>query len=279
MELLPSQLAPALAEVWGLVLWLLAGLCLYAALFNRTVFDGLGRVRADLFGPVDAGIAAGLMTLFGIIIVTGFHRGAQQPVAPKLPDAAAMITAVVVNTMIFGAVIFGILTSLYARRIDWRACFGLRAVGPLGVAGRAMWLLALAIPLITGSLMISHLLLGSGAGDDEQEIVRFFAGSKSTGAKWAVALSAMVLAPVQEEFVFRGYLYPALKRYGGPFLGLAINALLFAGIHLHLPSFAGLFVLAACLTLAYEWTGSLLVPMAMHALFNSITVVNLLGRG
>lgn len=281
MDLLlsPSQLAPALAELWVLVLWLLVGLGLYAALFDRAIFEGLGGVPARLFGPTDAGIAAGLMTLFGVVIVAGIRSNARQTVSAELPEAGAMIIAVVVNTVIFGAVIFGILTSLYARRIDWQECFGVRAAGPFGVLGRAVLLLALAVPLVTGALMVSHLWLGSGGGGDEQEIVRFFAGSKATGAKLAVALSAMVLAPVQEEFVFRGYLYPVLKRYGGPFLGLMINAALFAGIHLHAPSFAGLFVLAACLTLAYEWTGSLLVPMAMHALFNSITVVNLLGRG
>lgn len=278
MELLLSQLAPALAQLWLLVLWFLAGLCLYAALFHRAVFDGLGRVPASLFGAPDAGIAAGLTALFLFVIGAGFRQGsASAPAAASLPDAHAMILAVVINSVIFLAVILAILLSLYARRIRWRECFGLRAVGPVGVVSRAALLIVLAVPLVTAALVAAHLLLGSG-GNDEQEIVRFFVGSKSAAAKAAVALSAMVLAPMQEEFVFRGYLYPVLKRYGGPFLGLVINAALFAGIHLHLPSFAGLFVLAACLTLAYEWTGSLLVPMAMHALFNSFTVLNLLGR-
>lgn len=280
MDLLfsPSQFATALAELWGAVLWLLIGLCVYAALFDRAIFDGLGRVPARLFGPVDAGIAAGLMTLFGMVIVGGIRGGGGKPAGAALPDAGAIILEVVVGAVLFGAVIFAVLVSLYARRIDWKECFGVRVVGPLGVAGRAVLLLLLALPLIAGALMASHLWVDNG-GVDEQEIVRFFAGSKATGAKWAVAFSVLVLAPVQEEFIFRGYIYPVLKRYGGPFLGLVVNAALFAGIHLHAPSFAGLFVLAACLTLAYEWTGSLLVPMAMHALFNSITVVNLLGRG
>lgn len=281
MDLLfsPSQLAPALAELWGAVLWLLIGLCVYAALFDRAIFDGLGRVPARLFGPADAGIAAGLMTLFGMVIVGGIRGGGGKPAGAALPDAGAIILEVVVGAVLFGAVIFAVLVSLYARRIDWKECFGVRAVVPLGVAGRAALLLALALPLIAVALVASRLWLGDGGGNDEQEIVRFFAGSKATGAKWAVAFSVLVLAPVQEEFIFRGYIYPVLKRYGGPFLGLMVNAALFAGIHVHAPSFAGLFVLAACLTLAYEWTGSLLVPMAMHALFNSITVVNLLGRG
>ena len=32
-------------------------------------------------------------------------------------------------------------------------------------------------------------------------------------------------------------------------------------------------MLAVCLALAYEWTGSIFVPMAMHALFNLLSVL------
>jgi len=73
--------------------------------------------------------------------------------------------------------------------------------------------------------------------------------------------------------VFRFFLYGVLKRYFGIIAGLLINALLFAAVHQHLPSFAPLFILGCCFTLAYEWSGSILVPMAMHALFNSANLV------
>ena len=38
-------------------------------------------------------------------------------------------------------------------------------------------------------------------------------------------------------------------------------------------SLPALFVLALCLTIAYEWTGSLFVPIAMHAMFNSMNLL------
>ena len=50
--------------------------------------------------------------------------------------------------------------------------------------------------------------------------------------------------------------------------GLFLNALLFGAVHVHLPSFGPLFILGGCFTLAYEWSGSILVSMTMHALFN-----------
>ncbi|MGH7936561.1 MAG: CPBP family glutamic-type intramembrane protease [Chthoniobacterales bacterium] len=43
-------------------------------------------------------------------------------------------------------------------------------------------------------------------------------------------------------------------------------------MHAHLPSFAPLFVLGSCLTLAYEWSGSILVSMTIHALFNFLSL-------
>ena len=58
-------------------------------------------------------------------------------------------------------------------------------------------------------------------------------------------------------------------------MGLVLNSLLFAAVHAHLPSFAPLFVLGSCFTIAYEWSGTILVSMTMHALFNaaSLTVL------
>jgi CAAX amino terminal protease family. len=54
---------------------------------------------------------------------------------------------------------------------------------------------------------------------------------------------------------------------------MIISASIFAAIHAHIPSLAGLFVLAVTLTLVYQSTGSLWTPMLMHALFNAVTVI------
>ena len=87
-----------------------------------------------------------------------------------------------------------------------------------------------------------------------------------------IIIFAVAVAPAAEEFLFRFFLYGVLKRYFGRFFGLTANALLFAAVHTHLPSFAPLFVLGSCFTIAYEWSGSILVSMTMHALFNSVSL-------
>src|ERR1700736_1169828 len=85
----------------------------------------------------------------------------------------------------------------------------------------------------------------------------------------------VAVAPGVEEFLFRFFIYGVLKRYFGRLLGVIFSALLFAAVHAHLPSFAPLFVLGSCFAIAYEWSGSILVPMMMHALFNAITLTAL----
>jgi len=85
-------------------------------------------------------------------------------------------------------------------------------------------------------------------------------------------LVAIVLVPIVEEFLFRGYLYGALKRGIGMVGAIGVTSLLFALIHGHVPSLAVFFVLAVCLGIAFEKSGSLIVPMAMHSLFNAVSV-------
>jgi membrane protease YdiL (CAAX protease family) len=279
----PAVLTAALSQVAMALVWFAVGLIFYAWLFDRAVFEGKGRVPAERFGPLDFGIATVLITFFAFVTVAGFRSmaGEKPGASSATPSETGMVIGVIVNTMIFGTIIGGILGSLSWRGIRWRESFGLDRVTPPAAAAKAALLLLLALPVISGALLMTQLALGSG-GNDRQEVVQFFAESGSSPAKWVVALSAVVLAPLMEEIIFRGYLYPVLRRYLGVTLGVLLNAALFAAIHLHGPSLGGLFMLAVCVTLAYEWTGSILVPVLMHALFNSLTVVNLLflsGRG
>jgi len=106
-----------------------------------------------------------------------------------------------------------------------------------------------------------------------QEIAKYIldAARQSDWSRFLLAAGvAALVAPVTEEFLFRGYFYGVLRRYVGVVPAMLFTSTLFAAIHMNGPVFLPLFVLAMCLTLAYEATGSLLVPMLMHALFNSV---------
>src|SRR5947199_8232941 len=87
-----------------------------------------------------------------------------------------------------------------------------------------------------------------------------------------IIVFAVAIAPVVEEFLFRFFIFGVLKRYFVCLLCVAFSALLFAAAHAHLPSFVPLFVLGSCFAIAYECSGSFLISMTMHSLFNSLTL-------
>ncbi len=87
---------------------------------------------------------------------------------------------------------------------------------------------------------------------------------------------AVVIAPVAEEFIFRGMLFPFVKQLGFPKLAWFGVSALFALIHLNAPTFVPLFVFALALTWLYEWTDNLLAPITAHALFNAANFAVLL---
>jgi membrane protease YdiL (CAAX protease family) len=102
-----------------------------------------------------------------------------------------------------------------------------------------------------------------------------FSQSSTLEQRILIIVLAVSLAPLAEEFIFRFFMYGVMRRYFGRVLGIVASALLFAAVHAHWPSFAPLFVLGSCFAIAYEWSGSILVPMIMHALFNAITLTAL----
>lgn len=94
-----------------------------------------------------------------------------------------------------------------------------------------------------------------------------------TGARVAVLFLASGFAPFFEETMFRGALFRDLRRFRSPVLSAVIMGLLFAAIHPQgvamIPALAGL---AVGFALIREWRGSLVAPMAAHALHNGVLV-------
>ena len=83
-------------------------------------------------------------------------------------------------------------------------------------------------------------------------------------------LLVCILAPLIEEFLFRGVLYPLLKKHVGVFWGCVLSSLAFAVSHQNLRSFVVLFLLGAFLTYSYEKNNNILVPMTSHAFFYAL---------
>jgi uncharacterized protein len=100
-----------------------------------------------------------------------------------------------------------------------------------------------------------------------------FKSIKGWGEYSYLCFFTVVLAPVAEEFIFRGILYPFVKQLNFPKLALFGTSFLFALIHADKAIFIPLFVLALALTWLYEKTGNLLAPIVAHSLFNAANLV------
>jgi membrane protease YdiL (CAAX protease family) len=155
---------------------------------------------------------------------------------------------------------FGIRADSALDGIHWGIIFGFGSLPPVQL-------------LIALSESIYHAF---GIKASDQDIAELFASTNSRLFLLLLVVFAVLIAPVFEEFFFRGFAYPVLKRRFGPWRALVLVSAVFALSHAHLPSMVPLFVLALGLGLSYELTGSLLVPITMHALFNSIMVAQLI---
>jgi membrane protease YdiL (CAAX protease family) len=92
---------------------------------------------------------------------------------------------------------------------------------------------------------------------------------------WLVGAAMISIVPAAEEILFRGILYPAIKRAGYPRLAVWCSAAAFATIHLDVVRFLPLMVLALALVWLYEYTGNLIACITVHALFNASNFIAL----
>ena len=190
------------------------------------------------------------------------------------------IGTMVLTTLGFhGAVILAGMVFLKFHDITWREVFGLETSS----WQRSLWLAAGALlaglPVIFGLKYISELLLQkAGWPVNDQRAVEAILNAKSAGLRVYIGFFAVVIAPLAEEFFFRGLLFSAAKKIGWPKCGWVVVSLLFAVIHGSAPVFLPLFIFALLLTWLYQKTEGLLAPMAAHVAFNAFNVIILLAH-
>ena len=112
-----------------------------------------------------------------------------------------------------------------------------------------------------------------------QPTVRALETVTSLEQKLLFGAMAVLLAPVVEEVVFRGILYPSIKELGHPRAALWVTAFVFALTHANAVTFLSLMFFAVLLTLLYEQTGSLWASIGAHGLFNLANFTWLLFAG
>ncbi|MFB3048775.1 MAG: lysostaphin resistance A-like protein [Acidimicrobiia bacterium] len=127
-------------------------------------------------------------------------------------------------------------------------------------------LLQFAAAIVTAPLV--QLLFPEGA--PQQDVVtRIAEGSDTIFEALLILFAVGILAPVVEELTFRGMLLSRLARSMSKWWAITAQAVAFAGIHLLDPNsravLPGLFLIAFVLGYAAIRTGSLSLPIFLHA--------------
>lgn len=192
-----------------------------------------------------------------------------------LQDTAARLTkdGDLMGPLAFAAAVVGCIAVIMV----------VRAKGVTLATGMALcapkWWVWLVLPFAMLALMaILNLAVmpfqGENALEDKAGIVGMI---RETDFLILLLLGVAVGAPFFEEFLFRGLLHEGLKQ---SFLGVwgsaIVTALVFSLIHRQyqdLSAFLFLFLLGVAFVAARELTGSLWVPIAMHAIQNALATI------
>jgi len=112
--------------------------------------------------------------------------------------------------------------------------------------------------------------------DAEQTVAQDLGADEGTFGMIAAGFMVVCVAPVAEEFFFRGFFYRALRSRYSILVAAAIDGLLFGVIHFDFSGADALLilpplgVLGFTFCLIYEKTGSIYPVIALHALNNAI---------
>jgi uncharacterized protein len=253
--------------LWGLVELLFSGtlsvgslVYFYRLATNPSALQSSSQVRVEAYGTPDV--------VFTTILVLWFLTN----IAGSSDRLVELDTRMLIVGAVFSLLLLSIVLSfLLLRGRNPRELFGLQGVSLLTNLKAACVGLLAALPLVYFIHSVCLALLGADA--EPQPLIQFLAQNPRLEDRLLLIGTALLIAPVAEELIFRGYIFGVLCRYVGKWWALVISALVFAAIHGHIPSLAGLFALAITLTLVYQGTGSLWAAILMHSLFNAITVV------
>ncbi|MFO8237081.1 MAG: CPBP family glutamic-type intramembrane protease [Prochlorococcaceae cyanobacterium] len=146
---------------------------------------------------------------------------------------------------------------------------------PFGSALRtALAHLLMVLPMVTFAGWLVDRLLGDPGGSNP--LLELVLTTRDPLALLCFGVTAMVLAPLFEETLFRGVLLPALGNRWGGTAGVLVSALVFGLAHLSLGELLPLVVLGVGLGWLRLRSGRLGPCVVMHGLWNGFTFTNLL---
>jgi membrane protease YdiL (CAAX protease family) len=165
-----------------------------------------------------------------------------------------------------GTILICIGLFLRENRISWSAAFGLEKARQPRAVAVGILAAVLFVPLEMAWMYSAQLVLEHPVA---QPLVQALQRTDLRLAEKALmGVLAVFIAPLAEEMIFRGVLYPTIKQAGYPATALWVTSLIFGAVHANLIAFVPLTVFSLLLIWVYERTGSLWASITAHSLFN-----------
>ena len=248
--------------------WLLTLTVLVLVLVGRLI---AARPRAGWLAWADAFVVIALAAFTGI----GYLAEAPTPTTNEAATPA-LLSATQIALGAFVQVQLGFCLVAYLGITKRRpiSFLGLGQQGPWRVLGQAVVGLIVALIVMNAvDFALHHWVLHSAAPEQsDQAIVQTFLQTGSRATQIVLIVSACVVAPLMEELMYRGMIFGLARSIIGARLAAIFGASVFALAHADAVAALPLFLLALAFTIMYVRTGSLLVPVAMHALFNALNL-------
>jgi membrane protease YdiL (CAAX protease family) len=214
------------------------------------------------FAPV--GFLAGFtITLIVSVLAGVIATAAGADITDEMPPELLLVLTVLQGVILCGTAIF--LASRVQRPKAWH--FGLRRAPFWPSVG---WALLGLAAFFTFVILYSLLFAPEG----EQSVTEDLGADQSTAKLILAGFVVIVVAPIGEEFFFRGFFYRALRSRLTVLVAAAIDGIVFGLIHfsgsdtLDLLPVLGFLGFVFCLV--YERTKTLYTVIALHSLNNSI---------
>lgn len=165
--------------------------------------------------------------------------------------------------------IFGLLQHKYS--INWDQ-LGFHKNKQLNYLGLGLLAYVAFLPFFFALILVSAIVCSfMGIEPKPHVLIDIFREEKSLWVIGGLVVFASVIGPIIEELVFRGVLYPALRKKVGVQNAILGTSLFFAVIHFNWFQFIPVFGLGVLLAYLYEKTNSLLPSIMLHAMNNAVS--------
>ncbi len=143
----------------------------------------------------------------------------------------------------------------------------------------SVWPLIMAATLLT--LYFGEMFWGRDYQMQRHEQLKVITENPQLPLQILIVVTAIVIAPLLEEMLFRGLFQTMIRSYleefmNGAWLSIIITSVLFMSAHADYSHWPALFVLSICLGYSYEKSGSLSRPIIIHAIFNALSIISVL---